>query len=257
MKVKEESEKVGLKLNIHKTKITATGPIISWHIDGETVETVKGFIFLGSKITVNGDWHFHHCSHEIKRLLLLESKTMTNLDSILKSRDITLLTEFHLVKAQVFPVVMYGCESWTIKKAEHQRIDAFALWCWRRLLRVPWTAKRSNQSILKEISPEYSLEGPMLKLKLQYFGQLMQITDSLEKTLMLGKIEGRRKRGCKGWDGWMVSPTRWTWVWASTGYWWWTGKPGMLQSMGLQRVRHNWATELNWEELTYLFLKVI
>ena len=131
-------------------------------------------------------------------------------------------------------------------KAEWWKMDAFEMWCWRRLLRVPWTAKRSNQSILKEISPEYSLEGLMLKLKLQYFGQLMQITDSMEKTLMLGKIEGRRKRGCKGWDGWMASLTRWTWVWASPGYWWWTGKPGMLQSMGLQRVRHNWATELNW-----------
>ena len=149
-------------------------------------------IFLGSKITVDGD-----CSHEIKRCLLLGRKAMTNLDSILKSRDITLPTNVHLVKAMVFPGVMYGCESWTIKKAEHQKIDAFELWCWRRLLRVPWTARRSNQSILKEISPEYSLEGLMLKLKmkLQYFGHVMQKTDSFEKTLMLGKIEGRRRRG--------------------------------------------------------------
>ena len=154
------------------------------------METVTDFIFLGSKITADGD-----CSHEIKRRLLLGSKVMTNLDSIFKSRDITLPMEIHLVKAMVFPVVMYGCESWSIKKAEYQRIDAFELWCWRRLLRVPWTARRSNQSILKEISPEYSLEGLMLKLKLQYFCHLMQRTDSLEKTLMLGEIEGRRRRG--------------------------------------------------------------
>ena len=175
MKVKEESEKVDLKLNIQKTKITASGPITSWQIDGETVETVAYFIFGGTKITADG-----HCSHEIKRHLLFGRKVMTNLDSILKSRDITLPTKVHLVKAIVFPVVMYGCESWTIKKAEHQRIDAFEPWCWRRLLRVPWTAKRSNQSILKEVSPGCSLEGLMLKLKLQYFGHLMQRADSLE-----------------------------------------------------------------------------
>ena len=190
MKVKEESEKAGLKLNIQKTKIMASGPITSWQIDGETVKTVTDFIFLGSKITADGD-----CSREMKRYLLLGRKTMTNLDSILKSRDITLPTNACLVKAMVFPVVIYGCESWTIKKAEHRRIDAFELWCWRRLLRVPWTARRSNQSILKEISPAHSLEGLMLKLKLQYFGHLMQRTDSLEKTLMLEKIEGRRRRG--------------------------------------------------------------
>ena len=167
----------------------ASGPIISWQIEGDTVETVADFIFLGSKITADGD-----CSHEIKRCLLRGRKVMTNLDSILKSRDITLPTKVHLVKAMVFPVVMYGCESWTIKKAECRRIDAFELWCWR-LLRVPWTARRSNQSILEEISPEYSLEGLMLKLKLQYFGHLMGRADSFEKTLMLGKIEGRRRRG--------------------------------------------------------------
>ena len=166
--MKEESEKVGLKLNIKKTKIMASSHINSWQIDGETVETVADFIFLGSKITADGD-----CRHEIKRHLLLGSKVMTNQDSILKSRDITLPAKICLVKAMVFPVVMYGCESWTIKKAECQRIDAFELWCWRRLLRVPWTAGRSNQSILKEISPECSLEGLMLKLKLQYFGHLM------------------------------------------------------------------------------------
>ena len=168
MKVKEESEKAGLKLNIQKMKIMASGPITSQQIDGETMETVTDFIFLGSKITADGD-----CSHEIKRCLLLGRKAMTKLDSILKSRDITLLTKVCLVKAMVFPVVRYGCESWTIKKAECRRIDAFELWCWRRLLRVPWTARRSNQSILKEINPEYSFEGLMLKLKLQYFGHLM------------------------------------------------------------------------------------
>ena len=190
MKVKEESEKVGLKLNIQKTKIMASGPITSWEIDGETVETVSDFTFWGSKITVVGD-----CSHKIKRCLLLGRKVMSNLDSIFKSRDITLPTKVRLVKAMVFPVVMYGCESWTVKKAACQRIDAFELWCWRRLLRVPWTARRSNQSILKEINPRCSLEGLMLKLKLQYFGHLMRRADSLEKTLMLGGIGGRRRRG--------------------------------------------------------------
>ena len=174
----------------------------------------------GSKISADGD-----CSHEIKRCLLLRRKAMTNLDSILRSRDITLPKKVCLVKPMVFPVVMYGCESWTIKKAEHRRIDAFELWCWRRLLRVPWTARRSNHSVLKEISPEYSLEGRMLKLKLQYFGHLMQRADSLEKTLMLGKIEGRRSRGWqRNVDDWMASPTPWTWVWVNSRRWWWTGK---------------------------------
>ena len=190
MKVKEESEKAGLKVNIQKTKIIASSPITSWQIDGETVETVTDFILGGSKITSDGD-----CSHEIKRYLLLGRKAMTNLDSILWSRDTVLLTKTHLFKAMFFPLGMYGCESWTIKKAEHWRIDAFELWCWRRLLRVPWTARRFNQSILKEISPGCSLEGLMLKLKLQYFGHLMWRVDSFEKTLMLGKTEGRRRRG--------------------------------------------------------------
>ena len=190
MKVKEESEKVGLKFNIQKTKIMASGPITSWQIDGETVEIVTDFTFLGSKFTADDD-----CSREIKRHLLLGREVMTNLDSILKSRDITLPSEGSLVKAMVFPVVVYGCESWTINKAEHPAIDVFELWCRRTLLRVPWTARRSNQSILKEISPEYSLEGLMLKLKLQNFGHQMQRTDSFEKTLMFGKIEGRRRRG--------------------------------------------------------------
>ena len=166
----------------------ASGPMTSWQINGETMETVRDFIFLGSKITAYGD-----CSHEIKRCILLGRKAMAKLDSILKSRDITLPTKVHVVKAMVFPVVMYGCESWTMKKAEHQRIDTFELWCWRRLLRFSWTARRSNQS--KEMSPEYSLEGLMLRLKLQYFGYLMQRADSFEKTLMLGKMEGRRRRG--------------------------------------------------------------
>ena len=173
MKVKEESEKVGLKLNIQKTKIMASSPITSWQTDGETVETVTDFIFGGSKVTTDGD-----CSHESKRCLLLGRKVMTKLDSILKSRHITLQTKVHLVKAMVFPVVMYGCESWTVKKTERRRIDAFELWCWRRLLRVPWTARRTNQSILKEISPGISLQGMMLKLKLQYFGHLMRRADS-------------------------------------------------------------------------------
>ena len=190
MKVKEESEKVGLKLNTQKMKIMASGSITSWEIDGETVETVSDFIFWGSKITADGD-----CSHEIKRHLLLGSKVMTNLDSIFKSRDITFSTKVCLVKAMVFPVVTYGCESWTVKKAVRQIIDAFELWCWRRLLRVPWIARRSNQSILKETSPGCSLEGMMLKLKLQYFGHLMQRVDSLEKTQMLGGIGGRRRSG--------------------------------------------------------------
>ena len=238
--IKWKSENAGLKLNIQKTKIMASGPITSWQIDGETLEMVTDFIFLGSKITAESDF-----SHAIKRCLLLGRKAITKLESILKSRDITLLTKIHLVKAMVFPVVMYGCESWTIKKAECQRIDAFELWCWRRLLRVPWKARRSNQSILKEISREYSLEGLMLKLKLQYFGLLMWRTDSLGKTLMLGKIEGRKRR----------EPQRVRWLDGITdlmamslsklGSWWWTGKPGMLQSMGSQRViRHNWTTEL-------------
>ena len=183
MKVKEESEKVDLKLNIQKTKIMASGPITSWGNSGWLL------FWGGSKITADGD-----CSHEIKRHLLLRRKVMTNLDSIFKSRDITLPTKVHLVKAMVFPAVMYGCESWTGKKAERQRIDAFELWCWRRLLRVPWTSRRSNLSILKAISPGCSLKGLMLKLKLQYFGHLMQRVDPFEKTLMLGGIGGRRRR---------------------------------------------------------------
>ena len=201
---------------------------------------VTNFIFLCSKITADGD-----CSHKIKRRLPFGRKAVTNLGSLLKSRDITLPTKVPLIRAMVFPEVMYGCESWTIKKAEHRRIDAFELWYWRRLLRVSWTARRSNQSILKEINPEYSLEELMLKLKLQYFGHLMQRTDSLEKTLMLGKIEGRKRRGrqrMRWLDG--ITNSR-TWVWVDSGSWWWTGRPGVLWFMGSQRVGHDWATELN------------
>ena len=190
MKVKEGNEKVSLKLNIQKTKIMASSPITSWQIDGEIVEKVADFIFLGSKITADGD-----CSHGIKIRLLFGRKVMTNLDSILKSRDITLSTKVCLFKAMDFPGAMYGCESWTIKKAEHRRIDASELWCWRRLLRVPWTTRRSNQSSLKEISPGCSLEGLMLKLKLQYFGNLMRRADSFEKTLKLGRIEVWMRKG--------------------------------------------------------------
>ena len=176
---------------------------------------------------------------------------MTNLDSIFKSRDITLSTKVRLVKAMVFPVVMYGCESWTTKKVEHWRIDAFELWCWRRLLRVPWTARRSSQSILKEISPGCSLVGLIWKLKLQYFGHLMWRADSFEKTLMLfeERLRAGREGDDRGWDGWMASPTQWTWFWVDSGGWWWTGGPSVLQFMGLQRVGHNWATELNWLNL--------
>ena len=200
---------------------------------------------LGSKITADGDQ-----SHEIKRRLLLGRKAMTNLDSVSKSKDITLPTKVRLVKAIIFPVVMCGCESRTLKTAEHQRIDAFELWCWRRLLRVPWTARRSNQSILKKISPEHSLEGLMLKLKLQYFGHLMWKTDSLEKTLMLGKTESRRRGQQR--IRWLGGITiQWTWVWASAGNWWRTGKSGVLRSMGSQRGRHDWAIELNWTELRH------
>ena len=199
-------------------------------------------LFWGSsKITADGD-----CSHEIKRCLLLGRKVMTSLDSILKSRDITLPTKVHLVKDMVFPVVMYGCERWTIKKAECWRNGALELWHWRRLLRVPWTARWSNQSILKEMSPEYSLER--LKLKLQYFGHLMQGMTHLKRPWCWERFKARGGGDDRGWDGWIASLTQWTQVWVSSGSWWWKGRPGMLQSMGLQRVGHDWATELNWTD---------
>ena len=240
MKVKVESEKVGLKLNIQKTKIMAPGPITSWQIDGKTVETVADFIFLGSKITVDGD-----CSHGIKRRLFLGRKVMTNLDSILKNRDITLSTKVHLVKAMVFPVVMYGCESWTIKKAECQRIDAFELWCWRRLMIVPWCPRRSNQSILEEIRPECSLEELMLKLKLQYFGLLMWRADLFEKTWCCERLKAGGEGDNRGWDVWMASPT----LWVHSRSWWSTRRPGVLWSIGSWRVGNDWVTEVNWIEL--------
>ena len=228
----EESKNVGLKLSIQKTEIMTSSPITSWQIDGETVETVTDFILGSSTIIADGD-----CSHEIKRHLLLARKVMNNLDSILKSRDRTLPTKFHLVKAMVLAVVMCGCESWTIKKAECWRINIFELWCWRRLLRVPWTARRSNQSILKEISPGYSLEGLMLKL--QYFGHLMWRTSHLKRPWCWEELKAGGEGDTRGWDGWMASLIQWTWVWVNSRSWWWTGRPGMLQSMGLQRVRHD------------------
>ena len=215
----------------------ASGPITSWQVDGETMETVIDFISLGSRITADGG-----CSHEIKRCLFHERKAMTNLDIILKSRDIALPTKVHLVKAMVFPVVMCSCESWTIKKAERQRIVVFELWRWRRFLRVHWTTRRSNLSILKEISPEYSLEGLMLKLNLQYFGHLTHWWRPWcwERLKMEGEVDDR------GWHGWMASLIRWTRVWVNFWSWWWTGKSGMMLPTGSQSVRHDWATELNW-----------
>ena len=222
-------------------KIITSTPITSWQIDGETVETVSDFILLGSKITA--DWD---CSHEIKIHLLLGRKIMTNLDSILKSRDITLPTKVRVVKAMVFPVVMYGCESWTIKKAEHSRIDAFELWCWRRLLRVPWTARRSHLSILKEISPECSLEGLMWSWNSNILATWWEELTHLKRPWCWERLRAGGERNDRGWDGWMALPTRWTWVCVNSRSWWWTGRPGELQFMGSQRV--GWATELNWRE---------
>jgi len=242
MKVKEESEKVGLKLNIQKTKIMSSGPIISWQIDGETMETVTEFVFLGSKIIAGGD-----CSHEIKRCLLFGRKAMTNLDSVLKSRDITMLTKAHLVKAMVFPVVIYGCESWTIKKAEHWRIDNVVL---EKTIESPLGCK---ESILKETSPECLLEGLMLKLKLQYLTTWCEELTHWKRLWWWERLRAGGEGDDRGWDGWMASLTPWIWVWARSGSWWWTGKPGLLQSMGLQRVRHDWAPELNWTEQMLFF----
>ena len=221
----------------------ASGPITSWQIDGETVESVRDFIFGGSKITADGD-----CSHEIERRLLLGRKVMTNLDSILKSSDITLPTRVRLVKAMVFPVVMYGCESWTIKKAECRRIDDFELWCWRRFVRVPWTARRSIQSILKEIRPGCSLEGVILKLKLQYLGTWCEELTHLKRPWCWEWLRAGGEGDDRGSGGWMASPTQWTWVWVGLRSWYWTGRPDVLWFMGSQRVRHDWATELNWTE---------
>ena len=190
------------------------------------------------KITADGD-----CSHEIKRCLLLGRKVMTNLNSTLKSRDITLPTKVHLVKAMVFPVVMYGCDSWAIKKAEHWRIDAFELWCWIKPLRVPWASQKSNQSILKEISQEYWLKNWCLKMKLWYFCHMMQRADSFENTWCWERLKAGGEGEDRGWNGWMASLTQWTWVWVNSGSWWWTGRCGLLRSMGLQRIGHDWASE--------------
>ena len=239
MKVKEESEKVGLKLNIQKTKIMASGPITSWQMDGETVETVSDFIFPGSKITADGD-----CSHEIKRHLLLGRKSYNQPRQHIKKQRHYFANKVHLVKAMVFPVVMYACESWTIKKAEHRRIDAFELWCWRRLLRVPWTARRSNQSILKEISPGCSLEGHWSWNSNTLAIWCEELTH-LKRPWCWERLRTGGEGDNRGWDSWMASPTRWTWVWVDSGSWWWTGRPGVLQFTGLQRVGHNWVTELN------------
>ena len=241
MSVKEESEKAGLKLvlikYIKKTKIIASSPIISWKIEGKKVEVVTDFLFLGPKITADGD-----CNHEIRRQLLLGRKAMTNLESVLKNRH-HCADKVPIIKV-VFPVVMYSCESWTIKMAEHQRIDAFKLWCWRRLLRIPWTERRSKLSILKEINPEYSLKGLMLKL--QYFGHLVWIVDSLKKSLLLGKIEGRRRRGHQRMR-WLDDITdAMDMNLKNSGKWWGTGRPGVLQSMGSQRVwPDDWTTTAN------------
>ena len=230
MKVEEESEKVGLKLNIQKTKIMASGPITSWQIDREIVETVADFIFGGSKITADSD-----CSHEIKRHLLLGRKVMTNLDSILKSRDTTLATKIYLLKAMVFPVITYGCESWTIKKAEHRRIDAFELWCWRRLLRVPWTARRSKQSRSNQ-SPRRPVLGVHWKDWCWSWNSNTLATSCEELTHLKRPWCWERLRAGegddRGWVGWMASPTQWTWVWVNSRSWWWTGRPGMLQFTG-------------------------
>ena len=216
----------------------ASGPITSWEIDGETVETVSDFIFLGSKITADGD-----CSHEIKRRLLLRRKVMTNLDSILKSRDITLSTKVCLVKAMVFPVAMYGCESWTVKKAECQKIDAFELWYWRRLLRVPWTARRFNQSVLGIHWKDWCWSWNSSTL-----ATWCEELTHWKRPWCLEGLWAGGEGDSRGWDGWMASPTRWTWVWVNSGSWWWTGRPGVLWFMGSQRVGHDWVTELNWTE---------
>ena len=239
MKVKEENEKAGLKLSIQKAKIMASSPITSWQIDGETIETVTDFIFLDSEITIDGE-----CSLEIKRHLLLGRKAMNNLDSILKSRDITLPTKVHLIKAMVFPVVMYGCESWTVKKAECRRLDAFELWCWRGLLRS--SARRSNQSMLTEISPGCSLKDWCWSWNSNTLATSCKEPAHWKRPWCWERLKVGGEGDDREWDGWMGSLTRWTWVWTSSRSWWWTGRPGVLRFMGSQKVRHDWVTELNW-----------
>ena len=224
----------------------ASGPITSWEIDGETVETVSDFIFLGSKITADGD-----CSHEIKRRLLLGRKIMTNLDSILKSRDITLSTKVCLVKATVFPVVTYGCESWTVKKAECRRIDAFELWCWRRLLRVPWTARRSNQSILKEISAGVHWKDWCWSWNSNTLATACEELTHWKRPWCWEELGAGGEGDNSGWDGWMTSVTQWTWFWVNSGSWWWTRRPGAVRFMGSQRVGHDRATDLIWSDIVW------
>ena len=241
MKVKEESEKVGLKLNIQKTKIMASSPITSW----QTVETVADFIFGGSKITADGD-----CNHEIKRRLILGMKVMTNLDSILKNRDITLSTKVCLVKAMVFPVVIYGCESWIIKKAKRQRIDAFELWCWRRLLRVPWTARRSNQSILKEISPGVHWKNWCWSWNSNILATWCEELTHLKRPWCWERLKAGGEGNDRGWDGWMASPTQWTWVWVNSRRRW-TGRPGVPWFKGRKKLDK--TERLNWTEPNYFY----
>ena len=240
MKVKEESEKVGLKLNIEKTKIMASGPITSWEIDGETVETMADFILRGSKITADGN-----CSHEIKRCLLLGRKVMTKLDSILKSRDITLPTKAHWDKAMVFEVVMYGCGSWTVKKEQHWKIDAFELWFWRRLSRVPWVARRSVLNI--------HWNDQCWSWTSNTLATWCEDLTHWKRPWCWERLREGREGNNRGWDGWKASLIQWTWVWVNSGSWWFSRRPGVLQSMGSQRVIHDWATELNW---TILFLNI-
>ena len=225
----------------------SSSPITSWQIDGKTVETLSDFILGGSKITADGD-----CSHEIKRCSLLGKKVLTNLDSIFKSRDITLPTKVCLVKAMVFPVVMYGCESWTVKKAECWRIDAFLLWCWRRLLRVPWSARRSNQSILKEISPGWvHWKNWCWSWNSNTLATWCKELTHLKRPWCWARLRAEGEGDDRGWDGWMATPTQWTWVSVDSGSWWWTGRPGVLQFMGSQRVGHDWVTELNWSHIFF------
>ena len=239
--MKEESEKVGLKLNIQQTKIMAFGPITSWQIDGKTVETVSDFILGGSKITADDDW-----SHEIKRCLLLGRNVMTNLDSTLKSRDITLPIKVCLVKVMVFPVVMSACVNWTVKKAEWWKIDAFELWCWRRLLRVPWTSRRSNQSILKEISPGCSFwKDWYWSWNSNTLANWFEDMTPWKRLWCWERLRAGGEGDNRGWDGWMASPTQSTWVWVKSRRWWWTRRPGMLLFIGSQKVGHDWVAELN------------
>ena len=224
----------------------ASGPITSWQIDGETVETVSDFIFGGSKITADGD-----LSHEIRRSLLLGRKVMTNLDSLLKSRDIPLSTKVHLVKAMVFPVVMYGCESWSINKTKCQRTEAFELWCWRRLLRVPWTARRSNQSILKRSVLGVHWKDWCWRWNSSPLATWYEELTHLKRPWFLERLRAGEEGDDRGWNGWIASPTQWTWVWVNSRSWWWTGRP--FRFLGLQRIRYDWGTDLNWTKCTRSF----